>query len=226
MNPKKGLIGLFILTFFLSSIGLALLVLDDQKDISSRADMGTVNNLRSPISGKVLTARKPVWDGRTQSLPITVEYDPGMWAPPPSDDPVFSHLLSPITVRVTTGKVDLKTKQILGELASRDQPVPDRQPLVVGVPKSPSSFLGTKNRQCLVSYGGYQSDRHARYGIIDIQSLFLDLFSNEGGIVWAILPRRSARLAALFGLSGHDSEPFLLTPSFRTGLPVLPRPSR
>jgi len=107
--------GLFILTFFLSSIGLVLLVLDDKKDLSSRADLGLVSNLLPALPEGIFVENDNIWDGRSQKLPVKIEYNPSVWLPPQTDDPIFYHQNQSVTVRVTLESIDsVKLKQILG----------------------------------------------------------------------------------------------------------------
>ena len=115
MNPKKGLIGLFVLTFFLSTIGLALLVMDDQKDLSSRADIGLTSNLQEALPEGQSISSKIIWEARIQNLPVTVSYNPLLWIAPQKDAPVFLHQTEPVTVRLAFGDIDIvKLKELMG----------------------------------------------------------------------------------------------------------------
>ncbi len=133
MNPKKGLIGLFVLTFFLSSIGLALLVLDDQKDLSSRAATGLADNLQPALPAEKPVPNETSWDGYSQNLPVIVKYNSAIWFPPQDNVPVFSHQTKPLTLRISSGKIDLaRLNQILGSefstpksLGGAKSPFPD-----------------------------------------------------------------------------------------------------
>ncbi|EKD53007.1 MAG: peptidase S1 and S6, chymotrypsin/Hap [uncultured bacterium] len=125
MSPKKGLIGLFVLTFFLSTIGLALLVLDDQKDLSSRADLGLISNLQPALPEGNFIENNPVWDGRSQSIPAKITYNPSVWLPPQSDAPLFYHQNQLVTVRVTSESLDsVKLAKVLGPDFTTPKPIP------------------------------------------------------------------------------------------------------
>lgn len=128
MNPKKGLISLFVLFFLISGIGLGLLVLDDQNDLSSRAAIGAVSELRSALPVEKELASGTLWDGGAFDLPIQVGFDNSVWSRPIEKDPVFFHLTSPVTVRLSMAQIDLETlKNLLG---------PDfSAPEIVGVPQ-------------------------------------------------------------------------------------------
>jgi len=107
--------GLFILLFFLSSITLALLVLDDQKDMSSRASISLVGGLQPALPTEKLVPNESVWDGRLHDLPVIIRYNPALWFPPDKDAPVFYHLGQSTTARIIVGSVTLgELRQILG----------------------------------------------------------------------------------------------------------------
>lgn len=116
MNLRQGLVGLFVLTFLISGIGLGLLVLDDQNDLSSRASTGSLSSLRPALSGDRYLESNLVWDGAAFHLPVQVSFDRLLWLPPTETDPIFFHLSSSISVRLVQGSLDLVALgKILGE---------------------------------------------------------------------------------------------------------------
>lgn len=116
MNVKKSLLGLFILFFLISGIGLALLVLDDQNDLSSRAAISVGSSLRPALDEVSLLEKNSVWDGSLFNLPLQLSFDESLWLPPSDLEPVFFHLRSLISVRFSKGEIDLPTlKTLLGE---------------------------------------------------------------------------------------------------------------
>ena len=113
MNLQKGLIGLFVLIFLLSSISLVVLVYDDKKDLSSRA-----NGLMRISRPKVLDDLKyqfPVttWEGDTYGLPISIDFDQNIWDEPTDKDLVFHHQTLPVTIRLSNDFLDLSKISIL-----------------------------------------------------------------------------------------------------------------
>lgn len=100
MNLKKGLIGLFLLFFFLSGISLAMLVMDENKDLSSRASGGVSQNKRGPLGEVTFVDNETVWDGSKAGFQLQISYDPSIWQAPSGNESVFVHRNSPITVRV------------------------------------------------------------------------------------------------------------------------------
>jgi len=113
VNVKKSLLGLFLLCFLISGIGLALLVLDDQKDLSSRASIGISRSLRPAIDEVELLEKSSIWDGSLLNLPLQLSFDESLWLPPSDLEPVFFHLRSLISVRFSKGEIDLPTLKIL-----------------------------------------------------------------------------------------------------------------
>jgi len=113
VNVKKSLLGLFILFFLISGIGLALLVLDDQNDLSSRAAMGVGSSLRPALDKVSLLEKNSVWDGSLLNLPLQLSFDESLWLPPTDLEPVFFHLRSLISVRFSKEEIDLPTLKIL-----------------------------------------------------------------------------------------------------------------
>lgn len=123
MNPKKGLIGFFVLLLLISGIGLGLLVLDDQNDLSSRAAIGITSSLLPALPGAKMIESSATWTGDPFKLPIQITFNNVLWILPTEKDPVFAHLQRPITVRLVKGYVDLVTlKSILGESFTNIKP--------------------------------------------------------------------------------------------------------
>lgn len=116
MNLRKGLTGFFVLLFLVSGTGLGLLVLDDQNDLSSRAATGVSSNLRQALPEEKMIESSSTWNGEVYKLPLQVNYNNVLWAPPTDDDLVFTHLHLPVTVRLVSETIDLaKLKSLLGE---------------------------------------------------------------------------------------------------------------
>ncbi|HCQ31381.1 TPA: hypothetical protein DIU27_03300 [Candidatus Collierbacteria bacterium] len=133
MIQKRGFIGLFILTFFLSTIGLALLVLDDQKDLSSRADLGLVSSLLPTLPEGSFLPNDSVWDGQSQNIPAKIKYDSSLWLPPQKDAPVFYHQYQPVTVRIVPDSINsTKLQQILGPDFTNPKPLISPKSMVEG----------------------------------------------------------------------------------------------
>lgn len=116
MNPKRGLIGLFIFIFFASTVGLITLFIDDQRDLSSRAAIVPVSALQQALPEERLAENISAWTGTVADKDITVSYNQQLWIPPKETDPVFLHRLSPITVRVVS---DI-TPALVGEILGKD----------------------------------------------------------------------------------------------------------
>ena len=66
MNRFRGLIAVFTLLFLLSGISLLLLVIDDKKDLSSRASIGDMGSGVKPLTSY------------SQST-LSTNYDPSVW---------------------------------------------------------------------------------------------------------------------------------------------------
>lgn len=115
MNLKKGLIGLFVLTFLISGIGLGLLVLDDQNDLSSRAAIGILDSGRPALPGGIFLENNLVWSGESFNLRYQVSFNKSEWLPPEDAEPVFLNLTSPLTIRLAASPVSLsQLEKILG----------------------------------------------------------------------------------------------------------------
>lgn len=116
MNPKRGLIGLFVTTFFVSGIGMAVLVADDKKDLSSRASIGLTSNLQLPLPEENLVVNSNTVEiGYGANSVLNVSYDPVIWIPPKSEESVFYHLNLPVTARIVSGNIDhARLAQVLG----------------------------------------------------------------------------------------------------------------
>lgn len=94
---------------------MALLVSDEQKDLSSRAGVGLVGNLKPALPEATYLPPGNRWKGKLDGKILDIDYDPNLWIAPGSDAPVFYHRDQPITVRLHTGPVTLpQLKQILG----------------------------------------------------------------------------------------------------------------
>lgn len=114
MSPKKGIVGLLVFIFLLSSVSLAVLVYDDQKDLSSRAS--NVYTLPSKPDPSInFLAPSPEWEGEEYGMPVSIKLDSYLWSEPEDGDLVFRHRFFPVTVRLIEGDVDIKKIQaILG----------------------------------------------------------------------------------------------------------------
>ncbi len=117
MNLRKGLIGLFVLTFLLSGLGFGMLMLDEQKDLSSRASGGVPSQKRQALNDVVLLEDAPYWDGTKAGLPVKVTYNDTLWLSPQDKEPVFSHRQNTITVRfdLSTNLTSSALPKLLGE---------------------------------------------------------------------------------------------------------------
>lgn len=116
MNPRKGLMGLLSTVFLLSAITMVMLMIDDRKDLSSRAGSWLSNSLRPALPGVAQAENEAFWDGAQYKLPITVKFNGVLWMPPKDRNIVFYHRNLPITIRITSGEVNqISLRQILGE---------------------------------------------------------------------------------------------------------------
>ncbi len=116
MNLKRGLIGFFILCFLLSGIGLGLLVLDDQNDLSSRAATGITGSKRSALLDAQELPSNLVWSGESFKLPVQVSFDQSLWLAPTIGDPIFLEPQSLVSIRLVKGVVDpIPLTKILGD---------------------------------------------------------------------------------------------------------------
>jgi len=114
MTPKKGIIGLLILIFLLSSVSLAVLVYDDKKDLSSRASTTMAIN-RPNILTNIKEGSSGLWDGEKYGLSLSIDFDNRLWSEPIDDDLVFQYRDKPITVRLVNQSLDiLSIKKLLG----------------------------------------------------------------------------------------------------------------
>lgn len=115
MNLQKGLIGLFVLIFLLSSISLVVLVYDDKKDLSSRAS-GTMRTSQPKVLDQIkYQFPTTTWEGDAYDLPISINFDQNIWSEPVDSDIVFRHQSLPITLRLTKNTLDLpKISALLG----------------------------------------------------------------------------------------------------------------
>ncbi len=147
MNPKSGLIGLFILTFFLSGIGMAILVDDDKKDLSSRAALGTISNLRPALpEERSLQTENVVEVQYGIDRFLSIEYNAYQWIPPRKTTPVFYHRSSPATVRLTYGEISFsKLQEVIGTDFTSLKYTEDIAPGIEGwsVTSYSGSFFGT-----------------------------------------------------------------------------------
>lgn len=115
MNPKRGLIALFVLMFFLSGIGLSLLISDDQKDLSSRAATSVPGSLRKALPQEKYLTQSNLWSVIMDGVSIEAQYNPILWFPPKNQDMVFLHQNLPVSVRLLNEPISLdRLKTILG----------------------------------------------------------------------------------------------------------------
>ncbi len=206
MNLRKGLVGLFILFFLVSGIGLGLLVLDDQNDLSSRAATGVTSSLRPALPEEKILEDGSVWDGGPSGLPLQVTFDKLLWIPPAKKETVFLHLLSPVTVRITQEKIDLVAlRKILGDSFTAPKPV-----------STPSSYLpGWETKSYLFSFYG--------------TSKTVDVWTNSSGVsLIAVMTSEASRsdIADLArGISGLSQVKGISSPDDSARLAAIVRPS-
>lgn len=206
MNLRKGLIGLFILFFLVSGIGLGLLVLDDQNDLSSRAAIGEFGSLRAALPEEKMLQGDSVWEGGPSGLPLQITFSKLHWIPPVEKETVFLHLLSPVTVRVTLEKIDLVAlRKILGESFTIPKPV-----------GTATSYLpGWQTKSYLFSFYGSPKN--------------VDVWTNSSGVsLIAVMSSETSRsdVADLArGISGLSQVKGISSPDDSARLAAIIRPS-
>lgn len=87
MSFKRGLIGLFSLLFLLSSISIVTLILDDKKDLSSRASIGVSQKIQETLGEVVLSSGTSTFQKIIPALgDINFTYSQSDWISPSSSD--------------------------------------------------------------------------------------------------------------------------------------------
>lgn len=201
MSPKKGIIGLLILIFLLSSVSLAVLIYDDQKDLSSRAS--NIYTLPSKTDAGInFLTPSPEWNGEKYGLPVSIKLDNSLWSEPEDSELVFRHRHFPVTVRLIDEDVDIKKLQtILGSqftspklVSISESQIPDWK-----TQKYIFDFLGEK-RSVMVS----KSEKSVTLISVspenfntEIVSNFLKSISIHENVKGASTPDESAKLATL-----------------------------
>lgn len=166
MNLRKGLVGFFVLTFLISGIGLGLLVLDDQNDLSSRASTGGLSSLRPALPEAQSLATPSIWEGDSFQLPVQLSFNPLLWLPPTGSEPVFLSLRSLSSIRLVSGELTLaRLNQILGEDFVLVKPVGEPQ----------SSLSGWETQTYLFSFWGTEKiveiwRHHADLSLLAVRS--------------------------------------------------------
>lgn len=206
MNLRKGLIGLFVLSFLVSGIGLGLLVLDDQNDLSSRAATGVLGSLRPALPEEKMLQDGSVWEGGPSGLPLQVTFNKLLWMPPLEKETVFFHLLFPVTVRITQEKIDLVAlKKILGESFTTPKPVGTAM----------SYLAGWQTKSYLFSFYGSPK--------------FVDVWTNSSGVsLIAVMPGEDYRADVTDlarGISGLSQVKGISSPDDSARLAAIIRPS-
>src|SRR5258706_835760 len=205
MNVRKGLIGLFATVFLISGISMVMLVLDDRHDLSSRAGGWVVSASRPALPGISPLPNETIWEGAGLKLPIIVKYNNLLWLPPRDRNPVFYHRGSPVTVRISTDKVDLsKLKKLLGSDFVFSKSTGEVQTTLTDwtVQSFVFKFFGTDKivdlwvNQTGLSLISVMPDISFRQDVADLARSLI--FTNQAGQVkGSTSPDDSARLAAL-----------------------------
>lgn len=206
MNLKKGLIGFFVLCFLLSGIGLGLLVLDDQNDLSSRAATGITGEMRPALADGKELAGDLIWSGEPFNLPVQVSFDKSLWLSPSGTDPIFFQPKTKVSIRLVRGQVDsMPLMKILGDNFLLNT--------VIGAPKS---FLpGWETKTYLFSLFN--------------QNTVVDVWSNNLGVsLVAVMPNELERGVVrdfAKGISALTQVKGISTPDDSARLAAIVRPS-
>ena len=109
--------GLFFLTFVLSTIGLVSLTQDDKKDLSSHASGGVQDVQQVALGKDPFISNDSIWFSSDTNFPYQVKFDKNVWQSPAGNETVFVNRNNFVTVRFGT-KAELSQEnigQILGK---------------------------------------------------------------------------------------------------------------
>ena len=108
MNIRRGLIGLFVLLFLLSSVSMFTLVMDDRKDLSSRASIGLVSHQQLSLDETKIASGTAIFQkSLSGGDQINIAYDSSSWLAPANTDKdlIFLNRRDLSSVRVLTGSL-------------------------------------------------------------------------------------------------------------------------
>lgn len=145
MNLRRGLIGIFTLVFFVSAMTMVTLVIDDNKDLSSRASLGVSSSTKlTSLENQLISSTSAQFEKNlSEILKITINYDPSLWqAPDPKDKTLVFILLSDLsTIKILNSK-DFNSDHLYSEVDSSYKLVKKNisQDTVVGWQTSTSQY--------------------------------------------------------------------------------------